>query len=183
MTDIICQVLRTFYLPISWSHRYLALVAGNWCQWYRQCHLYYSRSPVFWSLGSTQDRYQWRYWYGKLYVDCWCAFERYARSIRWSNDIVIYICLHSVSLHWEWRQQHTSTICCSRHDVCKFESKDVCLFISSNQVWSQIFSASFASAWGPIGWVYPAEIFPMRARAKGTSCMLMIPAIYHRYDN
>ncbi|KAI7886578.1 sugar transporter [Lichtheimia hyalospora FSU 10163] len=32
-----------------------------------------------------------------------------------------------------------------------------------------VFSASFASAWGPIGWVYPAEIFPTRARAKGAS--------------
>lgn len=95
-----------------------------------------------------------------------------------------FIYVRSVSLHWERRQQHTSTICCSRHDVCKFESKDLCLYIN-NHIWSQIFSASFASAWGPIGWVYPAEIFPMRARAKGTSCMLMIPAIYiyHRYDN
>ncbi|KAI8139704.1 general substrate transporter, partial [Fennellomyces sp. T-0311] len=32
-----------------------------------------------------------------------------------------------------------------------------------------IFSASFASSWGPIGWIYPAEIFPNRARAKGAS--------------
>ncbi|KAI8139057.1 general substrate transporter [Fennellomyces sp. T-0311] len=32
-----------------------------------------------------------------------------------------------------------------------------------------IFSASFSFSWGPIGWIYPAEIFPMRARAKGAS--------------
>ncbi|KAL1936035.1 hypothetical protein VTP01DRAFT_169 [Rhizomucor pusillus] len=32
-----------------------------------------------------------------------------------------------------------------------------------------IFSASFSLSWGPIAWVYPAEIFPTRARAKGAS--------------
>ncbi|KAI9491539.1 general substrate transporter [Zychaea mexicana] len=32
-----------------------------------------------------------------------------------------------------------------------------------------IFSASFSTSWGPCGWIYPAEIFPNRARAKGTS--------------
>ncbi|KAG2227453.1 hypothetical protein INT45_007478 [Circinella minor] len=32
-----------------------------------------------------------------------------------------------------------------------------------------IFSASFSMSWGPCGWIYPAEIFPNRARAKGTS--------------
>ncbi|KAI7858087.1 sugar transporter, partial [Circinella umbellata] len=32
-----------------------------------------------------------------------------------------------------------------------------------------IFSASFSFSWGPIGWIYPAEIFPTRARAKGAS--------------
>ncbi|KAI9314228.1 general substrate transporter [Dichotomocladium elegans] len=32
-----------------------------------------------------------------------------------------------------------------------------------------IYSACFSFSWGPIGWVYPAEIFPTRARAKGTS--------------
>ncbi|KAI9470426.1 general substrate transporter [Zychaea mexicana] len=32
-----------------------------------------------------------------------------------------------------------------------------------------IFSASFSFSWGPIAWIYPAEIFPTRARAKGAS--------------
>ncbi|KAI9322419.1 general substrate transporter [Dichotomocladium elegans] len=32
-----------------------------------------------------------------------------------------------------------------------------------------IFSASFSFSWGPVGWIYPAEIFPTRARAKGAS--------------
>ncbi|KAG2217315.1 hypothetical protein INT45_003509 [Circinella minor] len=32
-----------------------------------------------------------------------------------------------------------------------------------------VFIANFAYAWGPIGWVIPAEIFPLRARAKGMS--------------
>lgn len=32
-----------------------------------------------------------------------------------------------------------------------------------------IFIANFAYAWGPIAWVIPAEIFPLRARAKGMS--------------
>ncbi|KAI9317423.1 general substrate transporter [Dichotomocladium elegans] len=31
------------------------------------------------------------------------------------------------------------------------------------------FIANFAYAWGPIGWVIPAEIFPLRARAKAMS--------------
>ncbi|PVU95245.1 hypothetical protein BB561_001956 [Smittium simulii] len=31
------------------------------------------------------------------------------------------------------------------------------------------FVASFAISWGPVGWIYPAEIFPMAMRAKGTS--------------
>ncbi|KAI9270655.1 general substrate transporter [Phascolomyces articulosus] len=32
-----------------------------------------------------------------------------------------------------------------------------------------VFIANFAFAWGPIGWVIPAEIFPLRARAKAMS--------------
>ncbi|KAL1924069.1 uncharacterized protein VTP21DRAFT_7104 [Calcarisporiella thermophila] len=32
-----------------------------------------------------------------------------------------------------------------------------------------LFVASFATSWGPIGWIYPAEIYPMRVRAKATS--------------
>ncbi|OMJ09296.1 High-affinity glucose transporter [Smittium culicis] len=32
-----------------------------------------------------------------------------------------------------------------------------------------VFVASFAISWGPIGWIYPAEIFPMDIRAKATS--------------
>ena len=32
-----------------------------------------------------------------------------------------------------------------------------------------IFVAGFAYSWGPVGWVYPAEIFPLSVRAKGTS--------------
>lgn len=32
-----------------------------------------------------------------------------------------------------------------------------------------IFIANFAYAWGPIGWVIPAEIFPLRSRAKAMS--------------
>ncbi|ORY93621.1 sugar transporter [Syncephalastrum racemosum] len=32
-----------------------------------------------------------------------------------------------------------------------------------------IFSACFSTSWGPVGWIYPAEIFPNRARAKATS--------------
>ncbi|PVZ97767.1 hypothetical protein BB558_006265 [Smittium angustum] len=32
-----------------------------------------------------------------------------------------------------------------------------------------VFVASFAISWGPVGWIYPAEIFPMSMRAKGTS--------------
>jgi len=32
-----------------------------------------------------------------------------------------------------------------------------------------LFVASFAYSWGPIGWIYPSEIYPMRIRAKATS--------------
>ncbi|KAI9313592.1 general substrate transporter [Dichotomocladium elegans] len=32
-----------------------------------------------------------------------------------------------------------------------------------------VFVAGFAYSWGPVGWVYPAEIFPLNVRAKGTS--------------
>jgi len=32
-----------------------------------------------------------------------------------------------------------------------------------------LFTASFAYSWGPIGWIYPSEIYPMRIRAKATS--------------
>ncbi|CAO3642303.1 unnamed protein product [Mucor fragilis] len=32
-----------------------------------------------------------------------------------------------------------------------------------------IFVAGFAYSWGPCGWVYPAEIYPLSIRAKGTS--------------
>jgi len=32
-----------------------------------------------------------------------------------------------------------------------------------------LFTASFAPTWGPIGWIYPSEIYPMRIRAKATS--------------
>jgi sugar porter (SP) family MFS transporter len=32
-----------------------------------------------------------------------------------------------------------------------------------------LFVASFAYSWGPIGWVYPSEIYPLRIRAKATS--------------
>ncbi|OLY81082.1 High-affinity glucose transporter [Smittium mucronatum] len=32
-----------------------------------------------------------------------------------------------------------------------------------------VFVASFAMSWGPVGWIYPAEIFPMDIRAKATS--------------
>ncbi|KAI9256905.1 general substrate transporter [Sporodiniella umbellata] len=32
-----------------------------------------------------------------------------------------------------------------------------------------IFVAGFAYSWGPVGWVYPAEIYPLAIRAKGTS--------------
>ncbi|CAO3608494.1 unnamed protein product [Mucor hiemalis] len=32
-----------------------------------------------------------------------------------------------------------------------------------------IFVAGFAYSWGPVGWVYPAEIYPLSVRAKGTS--------------
>lgn len=31
------------------------------------------------------------------------------------------------------------------------------------------FVAGFAYSWGPVGWVYPAEIYPLNVRAKGTS--------------
>ncbi|KAG2184678.1 hypothetical protein INT43_000591 [Umbelopsis isabellina] len=31
-----------------------------------------------------------------------------------------------------------------------------------------VFTIFFSSSWGPCGWIYPAEIFPNRARAKGT---------------
>ncbi|PVU88900.1 hypothetical protein BB561_005651 [Smittium simulii] len=31
------------------------------------------------------------------------------------------------------------------------------------------FVASFAISWGPVAWIYPAEIFPMSIRSKGTS--------------
>ena len=30
------------------------------------------------------------------------------------------------------------------------------------------FFVFFASTWGPVGWVYQSEIFPLRVRAKGT---------------
>ncbi|KAI7907120.1 general substrate transporter [Cokeromyces recurvatus] len=32
-----------------------------------------------------------------------------------------------------------------------------------------VFVAGFAYSWGPVGWVYPAEIYPLSIRAKGTS--------------
>jgi sugar porter (SP) family MFS transporter len=32
-----------------------------------------------------------------------------------------------------------------------------------------LFVAGFASSWGPVGWIYPAEIYPLSVRAKGTS--------------
>ncbi|KAJ2444561.1 hypothetical protein GGF42_006271, partial [Coemansia sp. RSA 2424] len=32
-----------------------------------------------------------------------------------------------------------------------------------------LFVASFAMSWGPIGWIYPSEIFPMRIRSKANS--------------
>jgi len=32
-----------------------------------------------------------------------------------------------------------------------------------------LFIASFAYSWGPIGWIYPSEIYPLRIRAKATS--------------
>ncbi|KAG2232032.1 hypothetical protein INT48_000587 [Thamnidium elegans] len=32
-----------------------------------------------------------------------------------------------------------------------------------------VFVAGFAYSWGPCGWVYPAEIYPLSIRAKGTS--------------
>ncbi|ORZ12615.1 general substrate transporter [Absidia repens] len=32
-----------------------------------------------------------------------------------------------------------------------------------------LFVAGFAASWGPVGWIYPAEIYPMSVRAKGTS--------------
>lgn len=31
------------------------------------------------------------------------------------------------------------------------------------------FVAGFAYSWGPVGWVYPAEIYPLNIRAKATS--------------
>ncbi|OBZ88450.1 High-affinity glucose transporter [Choanephora cucurbitarum] len=31
------------------------------------------------------------------------------------------------------------------------------------------FVAGFAYSWGPVGWIYPAEIYPLSVRAKGTS--------------
>ncbi|KAI0220476.1 hypothetical protein L0F63_006055 [Massospora cicadina] len=36
-------------------------------------------------------------------------------------------------------------------------------------VFIYIFVAGFAFSWGPIAWIYPAEIFPMRVRSKGSS--------------
>jgi len=36
-------------------------------------------------------------------------------------------------------------------------------------VFIYVFVAGFAFSWGPIAWIYPAEIFPMRVRSKGTS--------------
>jgi len=32
-----------------------------------------------------------------------------------------------------------------------------------------LFVSSFAYSWGPIGWIYPSEIYPLRIRAKATS--------------
>jgi sugar porter (SP) family MFS transporter len=32
-----------------------------------------------------------------------------------------------------------------------------------------LFVAGFAYSWGPVGWIYPAEIYPLSVRAKGTS--------------
>ncbi|KAH9988708.1 high-affinity glucose transporter [Xylariaceae sp. FL0662B] len=34
---------------------------------------------------------------------------------------------------------------------------------------SYLFVATYSSSWGPIGWTYPAEIFPSRVRAKAVS--------------
>lgn len=32
-----------------------------------------------------------------------------------------------------------------------------------------LFVATFASSWGPLGWIYPAEIYPLRVRAMAVS--------------
>ncbi|KAJ1955997.1 hypothetical protein EC988_001576 [Linderina pennispora] len=32
-----------------------------------------------------------------------------------------------------------------------------------------LFVISFAASWGPIGWIYPAEIFPMHIRSRASS--------------
>ncbi|KAJ1924836.1 hypothetical protein IWQ60_004945 [Tieghemiomyces parasiticus] len=36
-------------------------------------------------------------------------------------------------------------------------------------VFVYVFVAGFAYSWGPIGWIYPSEIFPLNCRAKATS--------------
>ncbi|KAJ1981603.1 hypothetical protein H4R35_000647 [Dimargaris xerosporica] len=36
-------------------------------------------------------------------------------------------------------------------------------------VFVYVFVAGFAYSWGPIGWIYPSEIFPLNIRAKATS--------------
>ncbi|KAJ1989678.1 hypothetical protein H4R33_001972 [Dimargaris cristalligena] len=36
-------------------------------------------------------------------------------------------------------------------------------------VFVYVFVAGFAFSWGPIGWIYPSEIFPLHVRAKATS--------------
>ncbi|KAI8871500.1 general substrate transporter, partial [Ramicandelaber brevisporus] len=32
-----------------------------------------------------------------------------------------------------------------------------------------VFVGGFAYSWGPVGWIYPAEIYPLRVRSKATS--------------
>ncbi|OCK83704.1 general substrate transporter [Lepidopterella palustris CBS 459.81] len=62
------------------------------------------------------------------------------------------------------------------NNTARFASDEVTWVILNNKPVSQaviacscLFVAVFATSWGPVSWMYPAEIFPNRIRAKATS--------------
>jgi MFS transporter, SP family, sugar:H+ symporter len=41
-------------------------------------------------------------------------------------------------------------------------------------IFCALYVVSFAFGWGPVGWIVPAEIFPLELRGKGESLLLTI---------
>jgi MFS family permease len=53
--------------------------------------------------------------------------------------------------------------------IGKYKQLAICKYKSTYQLAHFRLLVSFAYSWGPIGWVYPSEIFPLRIRAKAMS--------------